>query len=132
MWLHQESVSAVEQTLREVLLQSFVLSITINPDFGYLVLLPPKPCEGHNTQVRLPLCFPTPTSDTFRFAESGAACPSASQHPTFRCCDFFLCPCGVLPVIKPFYCCFVGFGERVRLSAGFQSIIVPTWLFLTL
>lgn len=25
---------------------------------------------------------------------------------------------------------FVGFGERVRLKACFQSIIIPTWLFL--
>lgn len=78
-WLYRERASAVQQTLRKALLQSFVLNITINPDFGYLVLLAPKPCEG------LPLCFPTPTSDTFRFVESGATCPSASQHPNFQC-----------------------------------------------
>lgn len=61
----------------------FVLSVTINPDYGCLVPLAPKPCKGHTMQVLLPLCFPTPTSDTLRFIESGAACSSASQHPIF-------------------------------------------------
>lgn len=54
VWLYRERASVVQQTLRKALLQSFVLSITINPDFGYLVPLAPKPCEGFASPLSHP------------------------------------------------------------------------------
>lgn len=47
----------------------------------------------------------------FRFVESVTTYPSAFQLPKFHCfCLFshFLCPCGLMPIIKPFYSYFHG------------------------
>lgn len=114
--------------LGKALLHPFSLSLTATPD-SQDTWLPSRAEVTRDKSVASSLS--TPTSDILRSVESPAICPSALQHPEFCCCYlFFLCPCGVLPVVKSFCCPFVGFGRRVRLNAHFQSVIVPTWLFL--